>query len=172
MLLLLPATAILEPSAFARTQQLMAASPGFLWWLLLNSLTAYAVNLTNFMVTKHTSALTLQVGEAGLESADQGSGVSGRGRPRRRAENWARRALPLARAPAGAHPCPAGARVGCPKPHPRPPTTLPPSQMKVLGNLKGVIAAAVSVALFRNVVTVTVGAWGQGGVWGGGGADG
>ncbi|GBF95844.1 sugar phosphate phosphate translocator-like [Raphidocelis subcapitata] len=83
VLLLLPATAILEPGAFAQTRALVAARPGFLWWLLLNSSLAYAVNLTNFMVTKHTSALTLQV----------------------------------------------------------------------LGNMKGVIAAAVSVALFRNVVT-------------------
>jgi len=30
--------------------------------LLLNSFLAYFVNLTNFLVTKHTSALTLQVG--------------------------------------------------------------------------------------------------------------
>jgi hypothetical protein len=29
--------------------------------LFLNSATAYAANLTNFLVTKHTSALTLQV---------------------------------------------------------------------------------------------------------------
>ncbi|GBF98555.1 sugar phosphate phosphate translocator-like [Raphidocelis subcapitata] len=83
VLLLLPATALLEPSSFGAAQALMATNPGFLWWLLLNSFTAYAVNLTNFMVTKYTSALTLQV----------------------------------------------------------------------LGNLKGVIAAGVSVALFRNAVT-------------------
>lgn len=62
MLLLLPATAVLEPSAFKRTHTLMAANPNFVWWLLVNSFMAYAVNLTNFMVTKYTSALTLQVG--------------------------------------------------------------------------------------------------------------
>jgi hypothetical protein len=62
VLLLLPATAILEPAAFAQTHGLVAASPGFLVWLLVNSTMAYAVNLTNFMVTKYTSALTLQVG--------------------------------------------------------------------------------------------------------------
>ncbi len=62
MLLLLPATALLEPGAFARTHALMASNPGFFWWLLVNSCMAYAVNLTNFMVTKYTSALTLQVG--------------------------------------------------------------------------------------------------------------
>ena len=62
VLLLLPATAILEPSAFSKTALLVAANPGFFWWLLFNSCMAYAVNLTNFMVTKYTSALTLQVG--------------------------------------------------------------------------------------------------------------
>jgi len=60
-LLLLPATAILEPTAFARTHTMMAANSSFFWWLLFNSCMAYAVNLTNFMVTKYTSALTLQV---------------------------------------------------------------------------------------------------------------
>jgi hypothetical protein len=38
------------------------AKPAFFWTLLVNSCMAYAVNLTNFMVTKYTSALTLQVG--------------------------------------------------------------------------------------------------------------
>lgn len=32
-----------------------------IWYLLFNSALAYFVNLTNFLVTKHTSALTLQV---------------------------------------------------------------------------------------------------------------
>ncbi len=62
MLLLLPSTALLEPAAFLKTAQMMAANPLFFWWLLVNSCMAYAVNLTNFMVTKYTSALTLQVG--------------------------------------------------------------------------------------------------------------
>lgn len=37
-----------------------------MFWVLLflNSFLAYFVNLTNFLVTKHTSALTLQVGAA------------------------------------------------------------------------------------------------------------
>jgi hypothetical protein len=42
--------------------QVLQAKPGFFWTLLINSCMAYAVNLTNFMVTKYTSALTLQVG--------------------------------------------------------------------------------------------------------------
>jgi drug/metabolite transporter (DMT)-like permease len=37
VLLLLPATAILEPAAFATTRALVEASPGFFWWLLGNS---------------------------------------------------------------------------------------------------------------------------------------
>jgi hypothetical protein len=61
VLLLLPATALLEPTAFGRTQELLATNSGFLGWLVFNSFMAYAVNLTNFMVTKYTSALTLQV---------------------------------------------------------------------------------------------------------------
>lgn len=40
----------------------LGSSSGFWALLLLNSLMAYFVNLTNFLVTKHTSALTLQVG--------------------------------------------------------------------------------------------------------------
>jgi len=36
--------------------------PAAFWVLLLvNSLLAFSANLTNFLVTKHTSALTLQV---------------------------------------------------------------------------------------------------------------
>ena len=62
---------------------LVHTHPGFFWSLLVNSCIAYLVNLTNFMVTKYTSALTLQV----------------------------------------------------------------------LGNMKGVIAAGISIALFRNPVT-------------------
>jgi len=61
VLLLLPATAVLEPAALATTRALVEASPGFFWWLLGNSCLAYAVNLSNFLVTKYTSALTLQV---------------------------------------------------------------------------------------------------------------
>lgn len=62
VLLLLPATTVLEPKSFAKTHALIETSPAFFWWLLGNSMMAYAVNLTNFLVTKYTSALTLQVG--------------------------------------------------------------------------------------------------------------
>ena len=36
-------------------------SPFFFWVLLLNCVIAFSVNLTNFLVTKCTSPLTLQV---------------------------------------------------------------------------------------------------------------
>ncbi|EFJ50855.1 plastidic phosphate translocator [Volvox carteri f. nagariensis] len=81
--ILLPLTAVLEQASWQAAMDLVAKSSGFLYWLLGNSSLAYFVNLTNFLVTKYTSPLTLQV----------------------------------------------------------------------LGNAKGVVAAAVSVAVFRNVVT-------------------
>mmetsp|Transcript_13757 Transcript_13757/g.29598 ORF Transcript_13757/g.29598 Transcript_13757/m.29598 type:complete len:373 (+) Transcript_13757:157-1275(+) len=59
--ILIPATVILEPNAYEVAARLTAAKSGFLWWLILNSSLAYAVNLTNFLVTKYTSPLTLQV---------------------------------------------------------------------------------------------------------------
>lgn len=83
VLLLVPMTVLLEPGSFAQVHGLLHSHPGFGWSLLVNSCIAYAVNLTNFLVTKYTSALTLQV----------------------------------------------------------------------LGNMKGVIAAAISIALFKNPVT-------------------
>ncbi|PNW72812.1 hypothetical protein CHLRE_15g643385v5 [Chlamydomonas reinhardtii] len=83
ILFLLPLTLTLEPNSFREAAALAASSPSFLYWLVANSCLAYLVNLTNFLVTRYTSALTLQV----------------------------------------------------------------------LGNAKGVVAAAVSVAIFRNVVT-------------------
>jgi drug/metabolite transporter (DMT)-like permease len=83
VLLLLPTTLLLEPGSFAQVYGLIHSHPGFFWSLLINSCIAYLVNLTNFLVTKYTSALTLQV----------------------------------------------------------------------LGNMKGVIAAGISIALFRNPVT-------------------
>lgn len=60
-ILLLPATIVLEHGAIKRTIAMICADPWLLLWLLANSCLAYAVNLTNFLVTKHTSALTLQV---------------------------------------------------------------------------------------------------------------
>lgn len=57
---LIPTTLFFEPDAAALAMQL--GKDGSFWALLfLNSFLAYFVNLTNFLVTKHTSALTLQV---------------------------------------------------------------------------------------------------------------
>jgi hypothetical protein len=44
-----------------QVHELIHNRPGFMWSLLVNSCIAYLVNLTNFLVTKYTSALTLQV---------------------------------------------------------------------------------------------------------------
>ncbi|KAL8133405.1 UDP-URONIC ACID TRANSPORTER 1-like [Apium graveolens] len=61
VLVLLPATLIMEPDVLDVTLSL-GVKHKFMWLLLLaNSVMAYAANLTNFLVTKHTSALTLQV---------------------------------------------------------------------------------------------------------------
>lgn len=47
--------------------RLPTVAPAAFWALLfLNSFLAYFVNLTNFLVTKHTSALTLQVRGGGF----------------------------------------------------------------------------------------------------------
>lgn len=57
---LVPATIFLEPGVF----KLVSASRSdmfFVIFLSLNAALAYFVNLLNFLVTKHTSALTLQV---------------------------------------------------------------------------------------------------------------
>ncbi len=59
--LLLPMAAVMEPAAFSRMHTLVTTSPNFVYWLVGNSSLAYLVNLTNFLVTKYTSALTLQV---------------------------------------------------------------------------------------------------------------
>ena len=58
---LLPATLVMEPDVIDVTIS-MALNHRFMWLLLvINSTMAYAANLTNFLVTKNTSALTLQV---------------------------------------------------------------------------------------------------------------
>ena len=57
---LVPATIVLEPGVF----EIVSASRAdmfFVVFLSLNAALAYFVNLLNFLVTKHTSALTLQV---------------------------------------------------------------------------------------------------------------
>ncbi|KAM7500131.1 hypothetical protein LguiA_024545 [Lonicera macranthoides] len=61
VLVLLPVSLVMEPDVFDVTISL-AMRHRFMWLLLLvNSTMAYSANLTNFLVTKHTSALTLQV---------------------------------------------------------------------------------------------------------------
>lgn len=61
MVLLLPAIAVLEPSAPSVALQLLLNEPNFLMLIVGNSSLAYIVNFTNFQITKYTSALTLQV---------------------------------------------------------------------------------------------------------------
>lgn len=58
---LVPAVFIMEPNVLEVSVSL-AIQHKFMWVLLvLNSAMAYGANLSNFLVTKHTSALTLQV---------------------------------------------------------------------------------------------------------------
>ncbi|KAL2457848.1 putative sugar phosphate/phosphate translocator [Abeliophyllum distichum] len=61
VLLLLPATLFMEENVVGITLALARDDINIVWLLLFNSALAYFVNLTNFLVTKHTSALTLQV---------------------------------------------------------------------------------------------------------------
>ncbi|KAJ8540469.1 hypothetical protein K7X08_030388 [Anisodus acutangulus] len=58
---LLPATLLMEENVVGITLALARDDSRIIWLLLFNSALAYFVNLTNFLVTKHTSALTLQV---------------------------------------------------------------------------------------------------------------
>jgi len=58
---LLPATLYMEENVIGITLALARDDVKIIWYLLFNSSLAYFVNLTNFLVTKHTSALTLQV---------------------------------------------------------------------------------------------------------------
>lgn len=61
VLILLPATLLMEENVVAVTVALARKDINIIWYLLFNSSLAFFVNLTNFLVTKHTSALTLQV---------------------------------------------------------------------------------------------------------------
>ncbi|KAF9679598.1 hypothetical protein SADUNF_Sadunf06G0031400 [Salix dunnii] len=61
VLVLLPASLIMEPNVLDVTLELGRKNKYMLLLLLLNSTMAYSANLTNFLVTKHTSPLTLQV---------------------------------------------------------------------------------------------------------------
>ncbi|KAI8556831.1 hypothetical protein RHMOL_Rhmol05G0285900 [Rhododendron molle] len=58
---LLPATLLMEENVVGITIALARNDIKIIWYLLFNSALAYFVNLTNFLVTKSTSALTLQV---------------------------------------------------------------------------------------------------------------
>ncbi len=55
----------------ARAKEVAGLASSFYLWLAANSALAYAVNLTNFMVTKYTSALTLQVGKVCVAILDE-----------------------------------------------------------------------------------------------------
>ncbi|KAL8102879.1 putative sugar phosphate/phosphate translocator At3g11320 [Apium graveolens] len=59
--LLLPVTLYMEGNVVGITLALASIDFRIVWYLLFNSTLAYFANLANFMVTKHTSALTLQV---------------------------------------------------------------------------------------------------------------
>ncbi|MQM01299.1 hypothetical protein Taro_034054 [Colocasia esculenta] len=60
VIFLLPATIVMEKDVVGVTMRLAREDAKIIWYLLFNSSLAYFVNLTNFLVTKHTSALTLQ----------------------------------------------------------------------------------------------------------------
>lgn len=59
--ILLPFSLYIEGNVFAKTVEKVRVDGFMLFLLVGNATVAYLVNLTNFMVTKHTSALTLQV---------------------------------------------------------------------------------------------------------------
>ncbi|XP_016207750.1 probable sugar phosphate/phosphate translocator At3g11320 [Arachis ipaensis] len=61
MLVLLPATLLMEKNVIQITIDVARNDIRIIGFLLFSSSLAYFVNLTNFLVTKHTSALTLQV---------------------------------------------------------------------------------------------------------------
>lgn len=58
---LLPMVALFEDAPLLRAQELWHADPWFGWAFTANVLLSYAINLTNFLATHHTSALTIQV---------------------------------------------------------------------------------------------------------------
>ncbi|KAK7256859.1 hypothetical protein RIF29_30399 [Crotalaria pallida] len=60
-LVLLPATLLMEEKVIWITLDLAKKDIRIIWYLLFSSSLAYFVNLTNFLVTNRTSALTLQV---------------------------------------------------------------------------------------------------------------
>ncbi|CAI8609656.1 unnamed protein product [Vicia faba] len=60
-LILLPFSLYIEGNVFVITLEKARSDPFIVFLLAGNATVAYLVNLTNFLVTKHTSALTLQV---------------------------------------------------------------------------------------------------------------
>ncbi|KAL0299246.1 UNVERIFIED_CONTAM: putative sugar phosphate/phosphate translocator, partial [Sesamum radiatum] len=60
VVLLLPVMLCMEKNVVGITLALAREDTRIIWLLLISSVLAYFVNLTNFLVTKHTSALTLQ----------------------------------------------------------------------------------------------------------------
>ncbi|KAJ1381323.1 Sugar phosphate transporter domain [Sesbania bispinosa] len=60
-LILLPFTLYIEGNVLSFTIEKARSDPFIVFLLVGNATVAYLVNLTNFLVTKHTSALTLQV---------------------------------------------------------------------------------------------------------------
>ncbi|THG06844.1 hypothetical protein TEA_030026 [Camellia sinensis var. sinensis] len=61
VLFLIPTTLLMEENMVGITTALARDDIKIIFYLLFNFALAYCVNLTNFLVTKHTSALTLQV---------------------------------------------------------------------------------------------------------------
>lgn len=59
--LLIPAVAVLEPSCVPDIWLRLQRSADLRWLLLCNCLLAFLANLLNFLITRATSALTLQV---------------------------------------------------------------------------------------------------------------
>ncbi|XP_004295729.1 PREDICTED: probable sugar phosphate/phosphate translocator At3g11320 [Fragaria vesca subsp. vesca] len=59
--ILLPAALFMEENVVGIAIALARDDVSIVWYLIFNSALAYFVNLTNFLVTKHTSPLTLQV---------------------------------------------------------------------------------------------------------------
>ncbi|KAM0024141.1 putative sugar phosphate transporter domain-containing protein [Helianthus debilis subsp. tardiflorus] len=59
VVILLPAALLIEDNVVGITIALARKDVNVVWYLLFNSPMAYRVNLSNFLVTKHTSALSL-----------------------------------------------------------------------------------------------------------------
>ncbi|GAB4827255.1 hypothetical protein Ancab_034143 [Ancistrocladus abbreviatus] len=57
----IPASLFIEKDVVRIAVALAREDIRVLWYLLFNSAAAYLANLSNFLVTRHTSALTLQV---------------------------------------------------------------------------------------------------------------